>query len=404
MRILFTCTGSWGTGSFMAVDAIAHELLELGHQVKIFFPDSGVESEDKSYYYSHPEIYEIWRFPIEKNGINISSFPLMIPDPNPRSPNAPTFKELSDEQTQLYIDEFSNNIHRIVDDFKPDIIESQHIWIMGYILFKLGYSYIIGAHMSDQIGYQYDAKMRDYANEAARHANYIFAVSERVKQEIIKLYNLPAEQVVITHNGYDKNLFKPFAVDKQKFLRELNLDIPDDAKIVSFTGKISLTKGIDILLEANRLIGPEHNIHFLIFGSGDINDIIKPNQEKYYGLERFHILGHQLPEKLARAHNISLLNVAPSRIEGFSISCLEAMACGLPVVVTRDTGSEEFAVGRVIDQENPQQLADAILNILSLSVDEYNKLSAESSKKAQEFSWHECVKIRLDYYRNTLKF
>ena len=66
MRILFTNTGPWGTGSFTVIEAIADELEKLGHQVKIFFPDNGFDAEDKAKYYELPDRYEIWQFPIEK--------------------------------------------------------------------------------------------------------------------------------------------------------------------------------------------------------------------------------------------------------------------------------------------------------------------------------------------------
>jgi glycosyltransferase involved in cell wall biosynthesis len=402
MRILITCTGSWGTGSFMAIDAIAQELLQLGHQVKIFFPDSGIDSEDKSHYYSNPDLYEIWKFPLAKDNVKLDTFPLMIPDPNPRSPNALTFKEMTTAQLQFYMDEFSYRIQGVIQDFQPDIIECEHIWIMNYIIYKLGYPYVTGAHMSDQLGFNYDMRMRPLAIEAAKHSRFIFAVSERVKKEIMKLYGLPAEQIKIMHNGYNKNIFKSFEIDRNQVLQEFKLEIPTDATIVTFAGKISLTKGFDILLAANRLLRSKGKIHFLVFGSGDVQDIVRAGDVDRYDFDRIHILGHQLPQKLANAHNIAKLSVAPSRVEGFSIACLEAMACGLPVVVTRDSGSEEFVVGKVIEQENPQQLANAILSIISMPADEYKKISSQAIKKAAEFSWRECAKERLTCFYKLL--
>jgi glycosyltransferase involved in cell wall biosynthesis len=59
------------------------------------------------------------------------------------------------------------------------------------------------------------------------------------------------------------------------------------------------------------------------------------------------------------------LGIMPSRSEGFGIACLESMACGLPMVVSRCGGPEHFAVGEIIDTESAKQLADGALFIFS---------------------------------------
>ena len=394
MRILFTNTGSWGTGSFTAINAIAKELIKLGHQVKIFFPDAGMESPNREYYYSHPELYQIWKFPLKNNEAEVKTFPLMISDPNPRTSSIITFKDLTQQQLQLYMDDFSAKIKQVIDDFKPDIVESAHVWIMSYLLHKLGCSYVISAQMSDQIAFKYDQSMQSRAIEAVRHAKTIFAISDYVKQQLISLYQVPVEKIVVTYNGFDEDIFYPVTLQREKVLQEFKLNLPEDAKIITFAGKISKTKGIDIVLKAVQLLDKKYQAHFLIFGSGDIKDIYA----KKLNLPNVHFLGHHVPKKLAQAHNISRLCVAPSREEGFGISSLEAMACGLPVIVCENTGAEEFVIGEIIEQESPKSLADAIIKILSLPKNEYDKLSKQAIAKAQEFSWEHIVQERLKYY------
>ena len=66
-----------------------------------------------------------------------------------------------------------------IDDFKPDVIESNHIWVFPYLLAKLGYTYIASTHNSDQMGYAYDARMQEYAQFAAKNAQKIFCISDK---------------------------------------------------------------------------------------------------------------------------------------------------------------------------------------------------------------------------------
>lgn len=399
MKILLTNTGPWGTGSFTVVEAIANEFLQLGHQVKIFFPDSGIESADKDKYYSNHELYDIWRFPIRSDGLSISTYPLMIPDVQPRNPQGLTFKELSAAQFKYYFDELTNQLERIIIDFKPDAIECQHIWAMNYAVSRLGHPHVTGAHMSDQMGFKFDERIQPIAKKGAQDTNYIFAISEFVKQELLRLYCIDEDKIIVMPNGFDKKVFYPQKTDRKKVLKELGITIPDDAILVTFSGRVLLRKGIDVILEANRLLDPKNKIHFLIFGEGRIEDELNPNCFDRYCFERMHFVGHRSPVELAKGHNIARLSVAPSRLEGFGLAVLEAMACGLPVIVTRNSGSESFAIGEIIEQENPRQLADAIMKIVSMPENEYMALSELSRKTACSFSWRNVAEERIKYYQ-----
>ena len=84
MKILITSTGSWGTGSFTIIFALVKEFQRAGHhEIKVIFPDSGYPAPPPASYLSNPELWNIWQFPIEGNGVKLETFPLMIADPHP---------------------------------------------------------------------------------------------------------------------------------------------------------------------------------------------------------------------------------------------------------------------------------------------------------------------------------
>lgn len=66
-------------------DGVAKELLRLGHEVKIVFPDLGLPSPDSERYYGNSALYRMIKFPRTRRGVGFHTFPLMIPDPNPRN-------------------------------------------------------------------------------------------------------------------------------------------------------------------------------------------------------------------------------------------------------------------------------------------------------------------------------
>ena len=400
MRILFTNTGPWGTGSFSAIESISRKLKKEGHRVKIFFPDNGFVAENKDKYYKNPEDYAIWQFPIQKDDIKIPYFPLMLPGMHPRANDQfYTLKNFSKQEFKIYLELLETKLSELISSYRPDIIESQHIWAFGYALAKLKQVYILCAHNSDQIAFNYDTRMQKKAEYAAKNAKLIFAVSERTKNLVMDLYGIKSEKIIVFPNSHDEEKFKPLNVDRNKILKLLHLDIPLDAKIVCFAGLKTHIKGIDILLKANRLLNPKDNIHLILFGSGDINDVLGPDEINDACFDRVHNLNYQVPEILVQAYNIADLFVLPSRNEcGVPISILEAMATGLPAVCADGYGTETMIVGALFKNGDPISLAQAITKIIKLPKLNYQLLRQQALEKAKEYSTQKMLKARLHYY------
>lgn len=398
MRVLITNTEPWGRGSFTVAQGILQSLTELGHEAQLFFPDTGIPSAELDTYLKNDHLYKIWKLPHLRNGQSIDSFPLMIPDRHPRSTNDKTLSEFSDADFQFYSQELKRQLSSVIDAFKPDIIECEHVWLCNYIVGKLGLPHVATAHHSDQLAFSYDRRMQPYAKESAQSAGYIFAISSSVKEEVVELYGIDPKSVIVTGNGYNQSVFAPRKLSRPAVLKELQLNLPTNAKIVTCVAKMSHMKGIDTLLMANKLIKPEDNIHFVIVGTGSVSEIMQLHSPQNYSLDRVHFLNQQSQESIAKLHNIADLSTLTSRSEGFGIAVLEAMGCGLPVVVTRSGGPEDFAVGEIVEPEDPKNLAAAILKLTHLQSEERQSLSQKAAEKARQYSWHSIAEQRLKYY------
>jgi glycosyltransferase involved in cell wall biosynthesis len=398
MKILLTITGPWGTGAATVVDGVVHELLIRGHNVKVIFPDLGLPSPDEDKYYGNPDLYHIIKFPVNYQGVDFPTFPLIVPDPNPRNlENAWTFKDMSEKEFLCYIEFLKYRLQQVTEDFQPDVIETEHVWLMGYVLSKLGYAYIVGAHNSDQMGFRYDPRMRSYAITCAQNAAYIIAVSGGVRRECIELYEVPDEKVVVISNGYDNKVFKPRQLSKEKIFQNHGIDADVSLPVVTFGGKMSKTKGVDILLEANALAQKKRPFTLLLFGSGDLKNLLAKAPAKDEKRNAIFI-GHVPQDVLAQFHSIAEFSVLPSREEGFAIAALEAMGCGLPVVATEIPSLKELIVGRTVPVEDPEALADAMVSLLNLPEEKKRILREKSIEKAHGYSWEQNTEKRLDYY------
>jgi glycosyltransferase involved in cell wall biosynthesis len=401
MRVLFTNTGPWGTGSATVVNGVMNELIRRGHEARVIFPDSGFESPDFDRYYDHPDRFSILKFPATHNGEKLYTFPLIITDPHPRNfPHAWTFKDLSLSQLKAYMDYYGELTETVIREFKPDVIECQHIWIMDYVLGKKGYSYISVAHHSDQLGFRYDRRMRKYARRAARHAYCIFAISESVREEVLSLYPVDPERVFVLPNGYDQDVFDRRNVDREALLARFDLERYVNTPVITFAGKISKTKGIDFLLRANRIVQRHREAAIVVFGAGDLEDVMSGIPESAYSMKNVIMMGHQTPEVLALFHNIAWLSVLPSRSEGFGIAALEAMGCGAPMIATRTGGLANLVVGGLVPIGDHRELGRQILKILNLPEKEHQKLCDQAYRRAHEYSWRRIVRQRLKIYQN----
>ncbi|NNF57148.1 MAG: glycosyltransferase [Rhodothermaceae bacterium] len=400
MRILFTMTGGWGTGSGTVVAALADRLHDLGHTVGILYPDTR-DAPDVDVPAPDAE-HLLWTFPIVLEGVELYTFPLMIPDPNPANfDGAWTYSALTQAQLDLFLSSFRARLAEVVAAFRPDVIECQHVWAMPYAASELGLPYFVMAHHSDQMAFHQDTRMRPYATHAARQAENVFALSEGNKAEIVGLYGVLPEEVIVMGNGYDREVFRPIEVNRAALLAAHDLTIPAEAPLVTFAGKLSKTKGVDIILEANRLLRERLAVppHLLLFGSGKLEETLDPNRPEAYSREGCHFLGHQPYAVVRDFHNAARLSIMPSRAEGFGLAALEAMGCGLPVVVTRLGGPDSYSVGPIIEPEEPEALADAMEAVLAMPDDPYAALCDEALRVARTFSWEAVVDKRLRYFR-----
>jgi len=131
-----------------------------------------------------------------------------------------------------------------------------------------------------------------------------------------------------------KLIHVPYGVDLSQFKQ---IPKKDNVFRVVFTGGMSIRKGVHYLLKAfSELKLP--NSELLLIGS--INDEIKPFFKKYEG--NFNFIGHVPQSELYKYYSNSSVFVIMSIEEGLALVQPQAMACGLPVICTTNTGGEDI--------------------------------------------------------------
>jgi len=132
----------------------------------------------------------------------------------------------------------------------------------------------------------------------------------------------------------NKLIHVPYGVDLSQFRQ---VPKTDNIFRVIFTGGMSLRKGVHYLLPAFSELNLPNSELMLI---GSFNEEIKPFFKKYEG--RFKWLGHIPQKELYKYYSQGSVFVLMSIEEGMAYVQTQAMACGLPVVATTNTGGEDI--------------------------------------------------------------
>lgn len=160
-------------------------------------------------------------------------------------------------------------------------------------------------------------------------------------------------------NGIDPGRIKPQR-SRQKVRTDLGID--DNEVLCLTTGRLVQQKGLDVLMSAISKLDQSLAVHFVIVGDGEQSSVLERLAKVLKIEKRISFLGFRtdLGDLLAAADLI----VLPSLREGLSISLLEAMAAGKPIITTNIGSNLEVTANgkaaRLVAAGNAQSLADAI--------------------------------------------
>jgi glycosyltransferase involved in cell wall biosynthesis len=190
------------------------------------------------------------------------------------------------------------------------------------------------------------------ARRTVELVDYVLSPSSFVRNSFLDRGFKP-EQILDVIYAVDLSCFTPA---RQERPRQRPLTIIN-------TGMLSLRKGTPYLLEAFRLIRKEIPSARLLL-TNNVSDNVKPILARYRDLPIEWSPG--LPhDKLAERLRSADLFIFPSLEEGLVMTALEAIACGLPVILTPNTGTNDFVIegvnGSVVPIRNPEAIVRAAL-------------------------------------------
>lgn len=217
-------------------------------------------------------------------------------------------------------------------------------------------------------------------------ADLLITISEYTKQDLIKIFNIPAGKIKVIYPGVDHNTFHSNL--NSQALREVKKKYNLPEKFLLSISTIEPRKNILNLIKAFEKISDQAT-HLVLAGRlgwlyADILEYIKSSPKK----DKIHMLGYVLegdkPYLIANAKMVCY----PSYYEGFGFVPLEAMACGVPVITSGRTAMAEVCAEAALLVE-PYALTDLVYGIDQLLSDEKLRLSliAKGLERVKKFNW-----------------
>ncbi len=281
------------------------------------------------------------------------------------------------------------------DSHDADVIHA-HDWITVPAALELrritGKPLVLTIHSMESdrsAGFMPQQWIADIERRGVHGADLVIAVSRYTKDALTQQYGVDPAKVVAIHNG----------IDVAKFHHAEGRDYARSVGPVLFLSRLSRQKGpLHFLRAARRVLEVRPGARFVMAGTGEmLGECIQ------YALEagiahQVTFTGFVSSDDLADVYTHNGLYVLPSVSEPFGISVLEAMATGLPTIVSTSTGVGE-ALHHVLrsNYDDVDGMAEMIIALLD-SPDLREEMGRNGAKEAARFTWDICAARTLDVY------
>lgn len=305
------------------------------------------------------------------------------------------------------LNSFRKNTELILNSSKFDLIQT-HERLMGADIFRVG----DGIHKSwlDKLAKEsnffkkiwlkldpYHQSILNAEKAMARDPKLTFvANSPMIMRELQEIYKVDAKRIELIQNGIDLSKFSPPLPDTKK-TRKISLNLKQDKATIGFIGSGFARKGAFHLMKALHL---NQNLQGIFIGKDKNLCALKKLSNQLHLDERVLITGPQLDVR----HYLEAIDILclPSLYDSCPNVVLEAMAMGIPVVITKDVGiykTIEENGGGLICTRNPKSISEQI----NFALDNYDKIRINAMAISKEFDIEIAKEKWLSLYKRLLE-
>jgi glycosyltransferase involved in cell wall biosynthesis len=264
--------------------------------------------------------------------------PFALPGMSDIMPYASTrFSSFTPEMLEGYLLAFAAALTDAARGFQPDLIQSNHLWLLTALARTLFPQTPICAysHGTELRQLENAAHLAPLVVPACADVDRVFALHAHNRDRIMDAYGIPAARIRVVGAGFREEVFKPDAACARG---------ADRAELtIVYAGKISAPKGVPWLIEAMRRVQAPggRRVQLMLAGSaGGTGEMAIRRQAA--DLPNVVFLGALPQEKLAAVLQNADVFVLPSFFEGLPLVVVESLACGCRVVMTDLPGVDSW--------------------------------------------------------------
>jgi len=241
------------------------------------------------------------------------------------------FKELKGKRLTCYKSEFTRVLQAAKKQFNPDIIHTNHLFLLSSLVRKLfpNVPVVATCHGTDLRQYNNCPHLRCFVKRYCRDLDKIIALTSDQKSDISRLYGIPSNKIVVGGGGYDETLFTRAPKSAGGTVHIL------------YAGKFNRSKGLPWLLRSLMKI-KNHDWHLHMAGGGDgpeFNNCMDLAEKLGRRVTNHGYVTHRRLSELMKMTHVQVL---PSFFEGLPLVLFEGLASGCRIITTNLSGFKEI--------------------------------------------------------------
>jgi glycosyltransferase involved in cell wall biosynthesis len=264
-------------------------------------------------------------------------------------------------------DAWNAAVERAALRLRPDVVHIHHGWHGSAATLDRHGILTVQTEHSGRFPQRFEALRRIVRHRGQRSVRRFIAVAEFINVQTQRDFIVPASKVVTVHNGVDTQHFRPRPDDRARLRHEL-LGIDDDRPVIVQAAFLDARKRQAMLVNAMpALLKVEPRAHLVLAGGGTDEAMLR---------ELVDTLGvHDHVSLLTGDNDVATLYAAAdvatlvSTHEGLPGSAIEALSCGLPLLIAPNGGSveviEDEVSGLFLHDETVEGTAAALIRLVT---------------------------------------